>query len=80
MIDREELGHSLRTPLTVVKGSLQHLLKHWDALSERDRKVLVKAIVTQTDAAVEALADIEDRLSAQQPRETITLDEAQEVV
>lgn len=63
-IDREEFGHRLRTPLTVVKGSLQHLEKHWDDLGDRDRKVLVKAVLAQVDLAVDAVATLEDRMSA----------------
>ena len=62
--EREEFGHLLRTPLTVVKGSLQHLVKHWDDLGDRDRKVLVKAVLAQADLAIDAVGSLEDRMSA----------------
>lgn len=75
-IDRDEFSHRLRTPLTVVKGSLQHLLRHWDALADRDRKVLVKALLGQTDQVIEVVASFEDRLSAGKPRESVELDES----
>lgn len=68
LLDREEFSHRLRTPLTVVKGSLQHLVKHWDDLGDRDRKVLVKAVLAQADIAIDEIATLEDRLSAARPR------------
>ena len=74
-IDRDEFSHRLRTPLTVVKGSLQHLVKHWDALDERDRKVLVKAVLDQADLAIDAISNMEDRLSAADPRAAAEVEE-----
>lgn len=75
--EREEFSHRLRTPLTVVKGSLQHLIKHWDDLADRDRKVLVKAVLDQSDAAIDAIALLEDRLSAGERRDTVLPQAAQ---
>lgn len=76
-IDREEFGHRLRTPLTVVKGSLQHLVKHWDDLGDRDKKVLVKAVLAQADVAIDAVGTLEDRMSAGTPRSQAEIEETE---
>lgn len=75
-INRDELSQRLRAPLAVVTGSLQHLLKHWDTLADRDRKVLVKAIEAQADQAITAIDRFEDELAAGEPRIPIEMDEA----
>ena len=38
VLEREQFSHELRTPLAVVKGSVAHVLKHWDRLSDAEKE------------------------------------------
>jgi hypothetical protein len=56
----EDVLHDLRTPLTVVKGSISTVLRHWASLDEdRRRELLVRA-----SEAVEELAAVVEQMEA----------------
>ncbi len=48
---RERLSHHLRTPLTVMKTSLQYVLKKWPELSDAEKR----GLILQTTLAVDKL-------------------------
>ena len=42
-------SHELRTPLTVLRGYGQTLLRHWDVLTEDERRELVERMLSRTE-------------------------------
>jgi signal transduction histidine kinase len=56
---REQLMHELRTPLSVVKGSLESLLTHWDHIEEGRREQMMSRALTNIEDLASAIDQAE---------------------
>lgn len=52
-------SHELRTPLTVLRGFADTLLRHWDALSDDQRRELVERMLARTAGMAELVEQIQ---------------------
>lgn len=59
---RGEAGHYLRSPLTVVKGVLELLLRRWDRLDDEQRREYVSQALKATNRVIEAVAVVENKI------------------
>lgn len=59
---RKEAGHYLRTPLTVVKATLDLVLRRWDDLADDERRDYVRRAADAADRAADAVGVVEDKI------------------
>ncbi len=52
----EDLLHDLRTPLSVVKGSMRTVLRHWDALDDDKRRELLTRALDGADTLAASIS------------------------
>lgn len=68
---RERLSHHLRTPLTVLKASLQFVLKKWPELSDEDKREYLLQALLEVDKLEQAIKIAEQ--VAQEVDESVAL-------
>lgn len=59
MTDREQLSHSLRTPLTTIRLVVDVLIRKGEALSAEARRDLLLSALEQSKKLEQAIADVE---------------------
>ncbi|MFP5351801.1 MAG: histidine kinase dimerization/phospho-acceptor domain-containing protein [Actinomycetota bacterium] len=59
---RKEAGHYLRSPLTVVKGMLELVLRRWDSLDDEQRRDYVRKALDATNRVVVAIEVVEAKI------------------
>jgi signal transduction histidine kinase len=55
---REQVLHDLRTPLSVIKGSIEALRGHWDHLEDGRRSELLNRVLINVDGLAAAIDDV----------------------
>jgi signal transduction histidine kinase len=55
---REQVLHDLRTPLSVIKGSIEALRGHWDHLEDGRRSELLNRALTNVDGLAAAIDEV----------------------
>jgi signal transduction histidine kinase len=55
---REQVLHDLRTPLSVIKGTIEALRGHWDQLEDGRRAELLNRALTNVDGLAAAIDDV----------------------
>jgi K+-sensing histidine kinase KdpD len=62
-LDREDVSHPIRTPLTVMIGSLQSLNRQWEKLSEKKRRERLQMALDSVSDVLDAVNQVEIEIS-----------------